>query len=769
VQNSSVTICAGADVHARGGRWRVISSQTFGPHAIVTLRGVGADNAGDETQLVTPFDRISPASPCTALNRTSRSGAMRAAAAALTDAAGWSECWTAARAAIDLREWQLEPARAVLGGATRVLLADDVGLGKTIQAGLIISELATRGLIQRTLVLTPASVRHQWADELSSRFGLSPVVFDHGSLHSIVAALPVQTNPWTTTALMVSSIDLVKRAEVRVAVDACPLDLLVVDEAHHLTPGSDRAAVVAALAARAPWVVLVTATPHSGDDDAYEALCRLGQVNARDEIRRFRRSAAAVQSSPPRRTRILRICPNAAERQFLDATMDYARLLWRLAGNEHHGAGLVGTVVARRAASCAESARRTLARRRQLLTKSADSPAQVPLPWADDEPADDVETDAILGVQGLPDTADETAVLDRLLAHAAESARRSSKIEAVRRLLRRTRESALIFSEYRDTAEWTASRLSADVAVAVLHGGLSPHSRQDSIAAFTSGRARVLVATDAAGEGLNLQAGCRLVVNVELPWNPRRLEQRIGRVSRIGQTRVVHALHLIYRDSFEDEVLASVERRQARAAAAMQSLPAASAFTPAAETRARRFLLALARGTPRPPRRQGAHVAAASGTSRMVTRCVLVFGCDLVDRAGRLAGRAVIPLECTWPAGARRRWSPGLVRELLSATDLRVTVSGAAAARAHVLADNVSAFRRLVGDRIGDLIARQSARPAAFVQTSLFDRRAEQHAHAAAAARTQCRERLLALHGQVADLGGLAASEPRLIAAWPEE
>ena len=135
----------------------------------------------------------------------------------------------------------------------------------------------------------------------------------------------------------------------------------------------------------------------------------------------------------------------------------------------------------------------------------------------------------------------------------------------LRRLLRRVRESAVVFTEYRDTLLHISRAL--DMPCVVLHGGLTARERAAALAAFVNEPRTVLLATDAAGEGLNLHQGCRLVVNVELPWNPMRLEQRIGRVDRIGQRRTVHAFHLIATGTGEPRILRRLTRRIATAQA----------------------------------------------------------------------------------------------------------------------------------------------------------------------------------------------------------
>ena len=186
-------------------------------------------------------------------------------------------CRLPQHARIELLPHQLEPALAIVRGlACRVLIADDVGLGKTIQAGLIASELKERGIADRILILTPSGLREQWADELNHRFDLDAAVIDAVSIRRRSAMLQVGVNPWTTVAIAIASFDYVKRPEVEPALAACRWDLVIVDEAHGAGPGSDRLAAIQAICGRAPYVVLLTATPHSGSRPAFEALCEVG-------------------------------------------------------------------------------------------------------------------------------------------------------------------------------------------------------------------------------------------------------------------------------------------------------------------------------------------------------------------------------------------------------------------------------------------------------------------------------------------------------------
>ena len=171
---------------------------------------------------------------------------------------------------MDLLPHQLEPALAIVHGrGTRILIADEVGLGKTVQAALIVAELTARGAASRVLVLTPAGLREQWVDEFASRFGLRVALFDMATAVRQRASLPVGVNPWSVEPFIVTSIDYIKRPEVRPAVQACRWDVVIVDEAHHAAIGTDRHDAVHALCSNAPYVVLLTATPHNGDPQAF--------------------------------------------------------------------------------------------------------------------------------------------------------------------------------------------------------------------------------------------------------------------------------------------------------------------------------------------------------------------------------------------------------------------------------------------------------------------------------------------------------------------
>ena len=562
----SHTDCArpGQEVRARGARWRVIDVRMYASCAVVTLTSASAERI--HCRLIDPFDKIEPLDrPREA--RVVAAAAWRAACRNVVAADTPPGSLREARSArIDLMPHQLEPAMAVCAGAgTRLLLADDVGLGKTIQAGLVVSELRARGWIDRVLVLTPAGLRDQWREELAERFAIEATTMDGRVLRRIGSTLPVGVNPWSTLSVAIASTDYIKRTEVLPAITGCRWDIVVVDEAHASAGDSDRRAAVDALASRASYVMLLTATPHSGDQRAFASLCSVGSVPG-DALLVFRRSKADVRVGAKRRLHTIRTQPNEAERRMHGALTRYADTIRA----EHASAWLAISVLHKRAFSGAWALHQTVVRRLAALdeTTSADAAEQIGLPL--DDPEGEF-TDADAPPQWphdlcLNDVARERHLLTAVARAARIAAADESKVAALRRLLRRARESAIVFTEYRDTLLHLRRALHGFPTL-VLHGGMTRDERERALATFSLKAGTILLATDAAGEGLNLHRTCRTVINLELPWNPMRLEQRAGRVDRIGQTRTVHAFHLVADQTGETRILDRLKARVATARA----------------------------------------------------------------------------------------------------------------------------------------------------------------------------------------------------------
>jgi superfamily II DNA or RNA helicase len=761
MQESRTAFSAGEHVLVRDERWAIVRADSFGATRVVTLRGVDASNRDELQSVLAPVEVISGIAPTTRLRQRSHRMVLRTIAGAVAEALAWSDNWTAAGARMDLHEWQLEPAHAAVTGTMRMLLCDGVGLGKTIQAGVLVAELAARGLAERTLILTPPSIRDQWRDELRRRFQLPAVVIDQPALTEAVATLPPDVNPWSLAPVIISSIDLVKRGEVRAALDGLPVDVLVIDEAHHATSGTDRGALVADLASRTPWVVLSTATPHSGDDDEFDFLTRLGKADSGSpEMKIFRRSPCQRTSASHRSSRLLMVTPTPAERALLDAVAAYVNTLRSTRGNP--AARLVGAVIARRAASSAKAVARTLGRRAALLQHGRTEAEQVALPWEESGAADDDVSNATLSVVGLSDGGQEVEWLQALAALADSASTTSSKVNVIARLLRRTKEPLLIFSEFRDVVLDIAAALANLTTVATLHGGLTPRERRGALTAFTDGGVRLLVATDAAGEGLNLHSRCRVVINVELPWMPARLEQRIGRVDRMGQRRRVHAIHLAHRGSYEGTVIARLDRRRSRA-----GLPFDVAVEAGSSVAVTRRLQQLAAG----PRSAGVYAGRPSQSAvrqrRPAQAVHLLFAVPLLDGAGGLIQRELIWLRAGRTAS--RRLPRRLVRALVRCPKVREALAAETGTRVRAARAQMQSVADAIDVRLAALVARLSQRSAVQVQTSLFDRRQELAAARHATDVSALQHHLSRRRESAQRLRDVAPGQTELVAAWLDE
>ena len=775
-------------VRIRSRRWSVASHTPCEDAALLDVVGCERENQGERARFLLPFEQVErlPVSdaPHVVSPRRWRHAA-RAAVAAACPAPGSLD--SAVHAEVDVLAYQLEPALAVSRGlGARLLIADDVGLGKTVQAGLVIAEaLRSRPAEARAIVVCPAGLREQWASELRDRFHLDPAVLDSAAV-AASAASPGGVNPWALHQIVITSIDYLKRPEVMRSVESLVWDACVFDEAHALSGRSDRQAAAAALAARARILVMLTATPHSGDDEAFARLTAIGSLDDGLPLLTFRRTRADAVPALPRRTAWLRVRPTPAESAMHGALDGYARLLWR--ENASPGVRLALAVLMRRACSSAASLARSAERRLALL--SGDGPVQeqpgLPFPPSD---ADDDEPGAALGAPGLGDRATEAHLLERVLALAREAARGESKVRRLERLLRRAGEPAIVFTEYRDTLAHLFEALGS-FAPAVLHGGLTPGERRHAIAQFTSGRVGLLLATDAASEGLNLHQRCRLVVNLELPWTPSRLEQRVGRVDRIGQRRPVHAIHLVAADTPEEQTVARLCRRIERAERALSSLAGAeadathileAALGPGARATRRASVGRCGQAPPMStPDLRGAAAAEAArvlgcrrlatsrperGTRPAVTmrparhgarRCCLAFRTVLVDARNRHAGETLFAITGV-PRGVEgrqaahiRRWCAD-ARRWLAPVVQRAAGHERAAVEATVRLSSATAARR--ERAIAAAISERRARLAAtLIQRGLFDTRAEKTAAAQAAV---VREALARCDARLADLEAL--------------
>ena len=762
-------------VTVRDQPWRVTRVDEFDRCAVLTL-----DAADRKLRVIAPFDRVMVNGRARVMRRNRRT-VLRTALKTMASARAPTGLWTAAAAAIDLLPYQLEPALAVLRGATRLLIADAVGLGKTIQAGLILSELRARGWIDRALIVCPAGLRATWADELQQRFGIASTVIDQAAICETAAWLPPGVNPWTTHRTAIASIDYVKRPEVLAAIADVPIDLIIADEAHHLTPGTDRGAAVCRLASRAPWCVLLSATPHSGDEHAFDYLTRIGTHH--DELTTFRRSRRNVGRPGGRRERLIRMLPAQPEIELLDGVESYAKAIWNGRGSSDPAARLVAITIARRAASSTLALERTLRRRLTLLDGRLE-PAQASLPWEEEDDADDCGSSAVLATAGLASDADERAAIDHLLWLIGRCGP-TAKLEWLVTRVTRFREPAIVFTEYRDTVEAIVAALPRRVRTVSICGATPIGERRQAIEAFNHARADVLVATDTAGEGLNLHYRCRLVIDVELPWNPLRLEQRIGRVDRLGQRRRVHGLRLFYPNSIEELVLERLQLRRRRgewlddpepidelavAAAAFGDDPAPSRPTlhlatarveAAASEHTRLLKQRSVAKVAMPADRVLAAVPKRNASQTMVALHTVAY----VNDSGSLVAEqpCAHAVDLGRPRTDQRRHV--LVRAVSASSRLDALVSSQVAETCAAIERELTPLRTAMSARIAAIRSQIACQRARETQGSLFDRRAD-----AEAAHTERIAAVLdaALLRRGCSIGArISATTPRLAAVWP--
>jgi len=553
---------------ARGAAWLLRDVVEHPDCVALRLTPVAGAWPPEDVVLLHPADRVSREPGGGRFVRVSRPAFWRSLARRIADLRPCDSLVTPARAAMDILPYQLEPAvAAVLRGVRRLLLADAVGLGKTIEAGVILAELLARDDGARCLVLVPPGLRDQWRGELLLRFNLTADIVDADALRAVAQDMGPAATPWAVPRVAIVSIDFAKRPEVLPALCDERWDAVVIDEAHMVSLDTSRLHAVRAVAARAARTILLTATPHSGDAARFAALSSIGASGSADPLMVFRRSRQDVGLPLDRRSTVVAVRPSRTETEALAILLAYAREAWTSAVPS---AKLLATFLLKRALSSPAALALTIGRRRALLAAGPAVAEQPALPWPNpDEDDGDAEPEGLLALPALASRDRELYWLERAAAAADRAAAGSTKLRALARFVRRTRESVLVFTEYRDTLETVSRALGDGVRVATLHGGLDRTGRRAAVEAFTGGRADVLVATDAGGSGLNLHARCRVVVHLELPWNPIRLEQRVGRVDRLGQQQRVHAVHLVARGTPEERILGRLAERSRRACAAL--------------------------------------------------------------------------------------------------------------------------------------------------------------------------------------------------------
>ena len=430
--------------------------------------------------------------------------------------------------------YQLETVRRVLRDFRgRVLLADEVGLGKTIEACLALKEYWMRGLVRKALILTPPSLVGQWVEELTYRFALTPVTPESPAFRQHPDEF------WAREPLVVASLALARQPAHRDRLSKIDYDLVIVDEAHVLKNRASAAwQLVNDLKKR--FLMLLSATPVGNNlSELYNLVLLLrpgllkteaqfrrdyGRVQALEDLDRREKLRALLREVMVRNTRAhidLKLPRRLAATQVVRPEAAEADVLASLSA-----------VVRDRypAASAAERWRLMM-----LQMQAGSSPSALRYGLRDRDTG--VELDGFAPI---------VARLDRV----GVSAKTTTLID----LARRSAEKKIVFTRFRATLAELEQALAAEgFRVAVFHGGLTASEKDAAIGDFQE-RAEILLSSEIGGEGRNLQF-CRTVINYDLPWNPAAIEQRVGRVHRIGQTREVYVFNFCLAGSVEEQIL----------------------------------------------------------------------------------------------------------------------------------------------------------------------------------------------------------------------
>ncbi|MEO3976472.1 DISARM system SNF2-like helicase DrmD [Streptomyces sp. CAU 1734] len=554
--------------------------------------------------------------------------------AAFLDAIRWSAVASADvknlqapfRSGVAVEPYQLEPvSRAVGAPRVNLLLADDVGLGKTIEAGLVVQELLLRGRAHRVMVVCPAGLTLKWRDELHDKFGLDFTIVDSEHCARLRRTHGTAANPFRVHPLTIVSLPWLRGPKAQRLLDEVVpagaetredgggarrfFDLLVLDEAHHVAPAapkqvyavdSQQTKLIRRLVPHFEHRLFLSATPHNGYPESYTALLELidnqrfargvePDKQSRDEtvVRRLKVNVTNPDGTPrfrTRRTLQLSVEYTDAEREVHGLLGSFADLRKRRMAPKARGgrraADLVTLLLKKRLFSSPAAFLHTV----QVYLSHLDDTGNRPRSAADDVPEwmeDFPDLVAELDDEGMTEAEDtaltrstsltpqedgeELDLLRRMerwaLTHeAAADSKAEALITKVIAICRADRhwsnERVVIFTEYRDTQKWLHTLLQQhgltdDGRVRVLHGGLSAEDREEIRLGFQAdpasaeGTVRILLATDAASEGIDLQNHCHQLINYDIPFNPNKLEQRIGRVDRWGQRHDPEITHFI--------------------------------------------------------------------------------------------------------------------------------------------------------------------------------------------------------------------------------
>jgi ERCC4-related helicase len=625
----------------------VLSTGLFERQHLVTLSSVEDDALGEDLQVIWEVEpgaatiEKTPLPDPTGFDAPSRLdtflNAVRWGAASSADVKAIQAPF---RSGIDLEDYQLDPvARAIQMPRVNLLIADDVGLGKTIEAGLVAQELLIRHRARRILIVCPAALQVQWHDQMRDKFGLEFRIVDSKLLSDLRRERGIHVNPWTHFPRLITSIDFLKRERpLRLFSEILPaegeslyprkFDLLILDEAHNVAPSgrgkyatdSQRTLAIRRLAPHFEHKLFLSATPHNGYRESFSALLELldnqrfargvepdhEQLNA-IMVRRLKSELPPRWNGEPRFPKreitALPVTYTQRERDIHQMLQEYNRLRITESGDnvERYATEFVAKLLKKRLFSSPEAFYVTLIQHEKALSEARRHTSVTRRPGEgilrsrieqleeehDDDASLDDATNAALDVAAplfREPNARECELLAAMRSWAEQAQHRpDSKAAELISWLHKTlkpggqwgQERVIIFTEYRATQNWLYGLLAregfaekgsdGEKRLLMLYGGMDTKEREQIKAAFQAdpddASVRILLATDAASEGIDLQNHCSRLVHYEIPWNPNRLEQRNGRIDRHGQrARQVDIYHFVsssYRAATDQKSTAS--------------------------------------------------------------------------------------------------------------------------------------------------------------------------------------------------------------------
>ncbi|MBF1234853.1 MAG: DEAD/DEAH box helicase family protein [Lautropia mirabilis] len=602
-------------VEVRRRQWVVADVDAAGleiaaPQHCVRLSSIDEDGLGEELEVVweiEPGAQVIERAGLPSVTGQDDSDTLEA----FLDAVRWGAATNADRgflqapfrSGVSIEDFQLDPlVRAIDMARVNLLIADDVGLGKTIEAGLVIQELLLRHRARTVLIVCPASLQEKWRVEMLEKFGLDFRVVDTDYIKRLRRERGIHANPWTSHPRLITSMDWAKSGEgLRAMRDVIPphvghprkFDLLVVDEAHNVAPAagahyaleSQRTRFIRTIGPHFQHRLFLTATPHNGYTESFTSLLELldDQRFARnilpDEkrlsqvmIRRLKSDLVDADGNPlyARRTlQALEVPYTAQEREIHRKLDDYCASREKDAEKSGNGFGtaFVNRLLKKRLLSSPAAFASTL--EKHVASLSEARPAKPDAmderilhkailkadeDYADDSEVENAQAEAIEEAtrRSMPLTPEQRATLDDLRAWAQRARNQANaKAQAVLDWLTThlkpngewNDRRVILFTEYRTTHQWMhqilASHGFGGERLGLLHGSLSQEEREPIKAAFQASPqdspVRILLATDAASEGIDLQNHCNRLIHLEIPYNPNVMEQRNGRIDRHGQ------------------------------------------------------------------------------------------------------------------------------------------------------------------------------------------------------------------------------------------